>query len=72
VTGRQPDLVITIGGPPRTSRPRTAMSSRQRSRCSSPDSTPATGRRLAVQPNQVVVDFNLHPAAVVADILRLL
>ena len=72
VTGRQPDLVITIGGPAA----HFAASHRDELSAAVPLLITGLDARhrpeLAEQPNQVVVDFNLRPAAVVADILRLL
>ena len=72
VTGRQPDLVITIGGPAA----HFAASHREELSAAVPLLITGLDARhrpeLAEQPNQVIVDFNLHPAAVVGDILRLL
>jgi signal transduction histidine kinase len=72
VTGRQPDLVITIGGPAA----HFAASHRDELSAAVPLLITGLDARhrpeLAEQPNQVVVDFNLRPAAIVEDILRLL
>ena len=72
VTGRRPDLVITIGGPAA----HFAASHREELSAAVPLLITGLDSRhrpeLADQPNQVVVDFTIHPAAIVEDILRLL